>query len=711
MFLIGICFYVGLSSAFEYNLDSANFSPSLFTLFENTLDGCSARTILQAESLEQEKIFVMLIEVLQSRTHMTFFVQTYTKKTDPLLICDTRGCSIHFSALLGIDWHFKRHSLCHAHLYLVESLDNLKASIMYHFIELDLLRENPLFVILWDLGVSKESYIDGFVRQEFYGSYMDYRLFITMDPYTHLFSVYLVCQFCHWVLPGSNFERLITHIPNPTMENIHNAWHHIYRDKMLDIPITCVYCYYRPKDGRTKESLTSLIESRLNVTMVYSDHLIFYTLGLYFEAPLAPSQIDLYFLRQSHPSFVALTFSWHQEDFDVLTVVRKSLLEQKGWISIFTPLHTSVWVTLAFSIIGLFCLLRYTVRGKAHVHIFLSVMGPLTDNWLDNFKLRQLKYIIGLWGVFCFSLSILYGGELASSLSTFSSPVVPTTLGELVATERQIISVSSVHWGRECRSQLEFKLNDELKVWNQTSNVNAWKNKSEKINISIGLINELNKSFCGCGNSVFSRKHDNIPFNCKTSQNILRLDVPVTFVDKEWYSLAARSAFKSSESYWISSTSYVPDLRETSSIVLKKNYFAKLVMPMMSSWATAGLNGDFRLSELKEQLDGEFENETNVYYDHSRSGSANVFQFSPTEMSSLTTVIHLVGGFIAIALCVVLVEVFNVSRLRAQLELIVLTLRRMTMTIFLLITLTIYTVKYTLLQKFIFCRVVYKKAT
>lgn len=70
--------------------------------------------------------------------------------------------------------------------------------------------------------------------------------------------------------------------------------------------------------------------------------------------------------------------------------------------------------------------------------LVLSILAPLIDH-LHEATTSSLNHgLLNLWAFFCFSLTILYGGEAVSSLTILNSPEYPKTLIDMCRLTPQV---------------------------------------------------------------------------------------------------------------------------------------------------------------------------------------------------------------------------------------------------------------------------------
>lgn len=112
----------------------------------------------------------------------------------------------------------------------------------------------------------------------------------------------------------------------------------------------------------------------------------------------------------------------------------------------------------------------------------------------------------------------------------------------------------------------------------------------------------------------------------------------------------------------MSPTSIDESLKERFTLLIRKNYFAKLVMPIVSWWVATGLE-DFsskiqsRFADLKEN----FNDEKNVQFDRKASPLSRVIQFNPVTLTEFHSIFLLTIICEGAASVVMILETLSIS--------------------------------------------------
>lgn len=619
---------------------------NLKVLLQGALNGCSIRTILRPNVSSHEETLVDLI-LISAYYYKSYLVEFYVTNPPTLLNSTSLGKVTALSEYKRPNWLLKRHTACYAHLYFIQFKIDIQNAIGFHFVDFDLRLSNPNYVLIWNLGASENDFREAFAEQEFHTTFMDYRIFITKVSLESMFEAGLICMVCL----GHNQERDIEFAVNfRTKETVHSAWKDLHRDHFRR-EIFCLECQ-SPNNKYTawKDSIQEFIAFNFNGTLETSSRRRYEIRAMMmYNIYLSPFTTDYYFLIRNYPSFVLSPAFWLSNEYKLMTIVHKSLFVSSGWWSFFEPFHKSLRITLALCLIGVYVLIiKITNHGNSRKHSWslLALFGPLTDQWSLAPTHGNLKYIFFLWGITCYSITVLYGGELATSLSVLLPPPYPKHINELGVYNAQHLSVSPVAKNDRARSSFAEALEEKLGMIG-IGNLE----KSERF---VKVANEIEKSFCG-REDILSRDGKKTPYCCSTKPKSLRTDVPVTFVDHGYYTDSVRVAFESSPSFWVSSTSHGSDMNERFPMILRKNYFAKLVMPVISMWMASGLESYMvKLRDRYQIRTLIFDDKIIPEYDDLMS--SRILEFSPVKLSSLVYVLILLIGVLTLAGSVFLIE-------------------------------------------------------
>lgn len=563
-------------------------SENLQNFLTDTLQGCTIRLITRKGSSHSGVVF----QYLNSRSSKTYITQSYTKCNEPIMYSTQFGNLVNYEDYESPDWLFKKHTTCYSHLYVVEDAADLQQVIRCEFVKFDLKRENPRYVIMWDLSKSHRNYRTLFKRQEFYRTFMDYRLLIRTNRFTSIHDVSLVCIVCPWHFP----ERLINPLSPATDGNIKRNWKALHSNHFRYRELSCFGCetpedYNLLKERYRKDSIHWVISLLTNITISYTDMGWMYdSLGtMTSRVYLTPIIARDYILEARSPTCIMSPAFAMSDAYKMFTVARKSLFINATLTDLFAALSGMAWLALGLSTV-IVSILVYMVTNKLRwSSIYLSVYGPLTDHWTD-YGTNNSKTILFLWGTLCFSLTVLYGGEMASSLAVLKPPRYPETFDELYDLRTQIISLGgSRNVDGSYQSMLAESISQLITRDADQPETHATRTikKSER---RAKLINEINHGFCDNGMEIFNRSNEKAPFVCTDKPYAPSFEKPVTFVDYGRMQLMERHVFQETRYFWVSSTTTFPDLRETFALFVSRNYFAKLVLPIASASVAAGLD-------------------------------------------------------------------------------------------------------------------------
>lgn len=186
-------------------------------------------------------------------------------------------------------------------------------------------------------------------------------------------------------------------------------------------------------------------------------------------------------------------------------------------------------------------------------------------------------------------------------------------------------------------------------MWSVTNSDSAHEDRKQ-IERRAKIINEINYEYCDRELLVFNRSNENFPLLCKDKPYVANSETPATFLDFGYMSLLERYVFDESNEYWVSSTTTIPDFRETIPLILSRNYYAKLVLPIASLWAASGLH--IIWNKVQEQVYAVAWNSERqiLLYTDKGSESSRVIQFTSLALYTQIAVITLYGIFLCVAL-------------------------------------------------------------
>lgn len=620
--------------------NNIKFSKPMSQLFESTLWGCSTRTLLEPTSVRAKTIFENIV----------------TWRVNGMIIPRTYIIDQLFShgIMLPMDSYFKqaiypanytkpirllqKYNLCYIHLYLIDTEKQYATALTYHFIDLDLRRERPKFVIFWDLCEVKLNLRVYSGLRTFSAIFSDYRIYIRFDPEKQGFNVSLLCVICWHTSSNKTVEVPLL---NSTETFIHNLWKTLHTNHKNIRRLTCHTCLQLlPKYNEGKDPIYDVIAKIFNVTLKHGYWFYYQNNGymsgndIYFT----PYKIEQMFLARRSPSYTIIPSFLKTFDYKLVTVVLKSTMTRLGWTAIFSPFHKSLWITLLFMACLIATILnkirpdnnkRYVLTG-----IIFELFRAVTGQCYSLAHKGHRGVILHLWFGLCYYLTMFYGGDLVASISTLLIPPYPQNIDELGVVPSNLVSTTVY-------------LFEDGGVW--TKRLLGW-SKGET-NRSFSIIQQLNRFHCHNDRWEInvSKRYD--PLRCQADTDTSRimydaaLKSPLTFIENEYRLSSVRMAFQSSSLFWVSPTSHLPDGQQLFPMVTSANYFGKLLHPIFSAWYALGLESHwFKLRQRGKQKKRFFRNQRVPRLDVPSSSSSDFHPMKIGSLNSIIAVIYLLAG-------------------------------------------------------------------
>lgn len=509
-----VVFTQKISRAQENFNENIEVSSTLNTFLQFVLGGCSIQFIFRPKMSKHEQI----VSLLQKKTTPKTSYKSYMLKTFDV------GLQSYSNKTNS--WQFRQHSFCHAHLYVLNNGKDLLEMVEVQFPEFESRRDNPGYIILWNVGFTRHAYLRNIQKGNFNQMFMDYRLLIDRDRETKIFDVKLVCLVCSRMNPVESVKAIAGKI---SREKIHRIWIHSHSDHFGIGSFICTGCVII--------SFPKVLHARFNMT--HDTGKPYIKVGQINLKGLSKTNIQHY-LKSTQ-------FIWHatfliRDYYKMFTVARKALLQATGWKSFLEPMLDNVWYTILATMTTVNFILSRTSETKGNISLaLLCIFGPLTDHWLIPCSVRTWKYVLQLWGILCFSLTLLYGGDLASCLSVLSPPQYPKDIDDFgIMGIRNVDALSLGGWSggySPLAEVLYFK-----------------KRESRNAANFMRLAHKIERKTCDLREITLSHKNKRAPYRCGLKIMTRRINVPVTFVDIQWLSVSAKTAFEASDLYWVSRT-------------------------------------------------------------------------------------------------------------------------------------------------------------
>lgn len=281
-------------------------------------------------------------------------------------------------------------------------------------------------------------------------------------------------------------------------------------------------------------------------------------------------------------------------DIRIISIVRKQVSLPTTWIRVLYPFQTDTWIT----ILAFFILVPTTLKiitpekQRLGAEIMLAVFAPLTDQWHEVRLPSYTRAIINCWGLLCFSLTILYGGEVFSSIAVILPPLQPKTLMDLCLTKPQIMSRSSYTSGSKITADLQAL----IEVISETN-----RGKDAETNCMIYIAKELNRTFCARPDQLLPSSTNN-PLVCKNQRGNPSYEQPVAFLEDDYYGLDVELIYRRSSRFWWTNVQPLNHIQEIMPVLTIANYLSKLLDLFMTGWASGGLTDHILKLQRRERI-------------------------------------------------------------------------------------------------------------
>lgn len=355
----------------------------------------------------------------------------------------------HAYILDGRNYSFPRHTFirysqkyvsCQSHVYMTTTQKARQHTVYYNFQSANARRESPKYIILWNCcGVAETNWKITFSNHRFFGSFMDIRLYVS--PTQGKFTIGVICMICasmHLAEFYTGTPRIVRYFKHDSIvdhEYVEKQWLVVNKNHYgHSIPIYCTLsysCLYRRRSrykGHVQITLVTQIRRNLNLTLGIQEEHVFYIHGLISLGTILQAG-DIYFIyARLSPRLFPLAYGMRVEKFSYFTLIHKKLLRQNDWLVVFVPFVFGIWYAIAgaFSI-TVFILYRIVTRSNLS-ESFLRAFAPLMDQYFAAGGSDWGHRILFMWACLCMSLTVIYGGELASSLTLQLPPAYPQDL-------------------------------------------------------------------------------------------------------------------------------------------------------------------------------------------------------------------------------------------------------------------------------------------
>lgn len=584
------------------------YSEGLLTLFESTLSECSIRIFLNKWSIEAGNELTKIVSYYDEVLKFKFpsFYINYFRQNRQYNFLEYKGS---YGKVVILEknvlplWSFQKYSLCSSQIYFVDSEQDTKTIVLNYFVEMEVLKISPQYLIFWDarktFGTPWTKY---FRVAEFYGSFIDSGLLISINTDTNLLGVDLICILCGSSEYKNADLSLVVPIPKPTSTNIHAIWkakHGNYYT--VPIQVVCQMFVGGEMSECVRQDLFSTIGQQLNANVVLAYEEKYNGYGFISDKyPLYSVNIAKFFVRSRWPNLYLTGSSASESEHWMITVVPKSLLVQSGLSSLRSCFSPDCLVTLLIFVAWLILFLpQFDENLRKQLDLLcLYVFSPMTDHWMTIRSNILTCRILFLWSILCYSMTCLYGGEFASSMSVMEAPVYPRSLSQLGT---NIVNLDATFYNNKRISYLAFELEKRIEIGSDSDNSFVPGYIQDILTLNPNLVEKLYSCVClKYSLSVLNRTH---PIVCKPEANF-SFNEPLTMLGSTRQIDGAQMALESSRKYWVSLRAKLTMFAETSPVILGKNFFAKLAEPIINAWWTYGLSNKYSRLWSTYKVDG-----------------------------------------------------------------------------------------------------------
>lgn len=624
------------------------FSESLSDLFDIRLSGCTIRVMLPkfaANSMYEQLVTKDINGKIEPRPY--FVDELFSHKAAlqlDLKYTDILKHWVHTKPR----WTLKKHNLCYAHMYMVYTIQQYKTSLNYHYVDFDLRKDRPQFIIIWDFCEERLDLREYFQWKESFLIFSDFRMYVRMKETSAAFELSLICVICWYT---TDTKAILQPLLKSDVGFIHRLWKTMHTNHGQRRGLSCYGCIGLPSYmNEGKKPLYDIVGHYFNMTIqpfhyefdsntgYMSNNIINFIPDSYFN-------IEHNFLRPRSPSFAIIPSFMKTYEYKLVTVVRKSLMTRIGWTAMFVPFENSLWLSWMALAIFITGVLRHisektTKPGSLHMIVF-TVVRPVTEQGFTKIINGPTGHILSFWFLLCFYLHMFYGGDLAASISTLLVPPYPQNIYDLgrVGSKLRTLTPYLTSGGGEWTKR--------LLGWTQRDSVRSSK-----------IIEELTRTRCPENQCDFNLTNANAPLKCKHDLHddapFYAYDMPITFIENEYRASSIRIAYQSSPLFWVSPTTVLPNGQQLFPMITIANYFGKLVHPLFSAWFAFGLeNHWFKLRQYGKQKSKGF-----FYQRIPRSELKSLASstYYPMQLDSLTSVAAIMYVLVSVAVLVLLVE-------------------------------------------------------
>lgn len=325
-------------------------------------------------------------------------------------------------------WQDSRHSTCIAHLFLVRTDLDLCLPVIHQRPEYIVRKTFPLYSIYWETGWLRYSlWYEALSYLPYTG--MEYQLSIQITRSDGKFDMFLICVFCNTLQMGSLASPTIAKVDSVTISGIALAWGATHKDH-FGLPITSVIPDVNMNIFSLDVTLAKAANATLNTTKLADDLDYGFITRIYV---FSKHNIDQMMLEPFYLTYQIDVHSLVSDTYSMVTVVKKSSLKEAGWRAVFVLFQPKVWMLIVLSFLSVYwTVCRVENRTLAFSgSIFLTLLVSLLDHSHPLPRKHRSDLIVICWAILCMALTVLYGDDLAASMSILDPPHIQHELIDL----------------------------------------------------------------------------------------------------------------------------------------------------------------------------------------------------------------------------------------------------------------------------------------
>lgn len=628
-----------VSKGFAAGVSSFNLlSNNIPNVFYDTISSCTIRIISPAQIETNSHIAALNSPANVPRfKYPTYTVTAYNqKRLSPISFLN--GLIPYFETTTNEHdaWRYSSmYKRCWSHMYLVDSNENIDIAVNVHFLQYDKYREEPKFIIFWDLASESKpiTWSKSFNNPNSFSRFHDTRLVFKQMTHGAPTIAHLVCVICSFI-GQPIFHLLPISVTEVTLEIIWRKVHQNLHGRTL----SCRYCDVQTEVSDKRSQITDILTQLHNVSFNQEQKIIGPLGGLTTYWWYDHNGIKLSSYLRRSPSLFIPSAGFVPAYYEMMTVTPLHFLTTRGLSNALEPFQFVVWLAIIAWLSVTYVLVRnvnkQNMQRLSMSLTILMVVAPLTDRAYSSIHLRRcIKAVLLLHALVSFSVTVLYGGGIASSMSVLSAPPYPTNIKQLIMTKHQLFSITtdySMLWIGMSTSYL----GNELQHTSILVQDRAEKNRL------IRTAKTLEKHFCPHYALKLGIHDSKSPVSCSSPVHGNNLDFSqsVTIVSLMYELTPFKTVFNEIPGFWVSPVSSIPQFEKIEPYYMLNNYFGRLAMPSTRAWWVSGMQSYWKSKSTKETKLRNYRVLKRIHNYSNYVPRRDPFKFEPASLESLISV-------------------------------------------------------------------------